>query len=364
VSQIFWECVGFASATLLRLLWTYANPPFGSIARQIIVGSYATLLSLHLLFMCMLIGLFSAWFVLAAVLHPQRYLPYGTSVVVCLVVVRTISAELTAAAEKLAHGIQAAVLRALRSRLEHARRQIELTTFERLAKEQAKHDDSFDSPLGPHLDRRHHTAAGAEGGHGGGGGKNEITAADIFALLREAHAAEHHDEEAEIRAAEEEHHSGTHLSDTISAADFQRLFRAFDLPFADTQLERLFAMTDLDGNGRVSSVEFEGAWDLLTKEVIEESVAQFGLSSTHRVFLVVSFVSMLLILLVFILLTLSGWFANEDSFSSVAQSALVGMVAKGITAVRSRSKAEQGGSELEKVIEELVGEQEAAAEDE
>ena len=32
------------------------------------------------------------------------------------------------------------------------------------------------------------------------------------------------------------------------------------------QLERLFAMTDLDGNGRVRLTEFEGAWDLLTKE--------------------------------------------------------------------------------------------------
>ena len=55
---------------------------------------------------------------------------------------------------------------------------------------------------------------------------------------------------------------------------------------------------------------------------------------------------------------------GETAFSALAQSGLVCTVAKGITALRKRSKAEQGGAELERAIDFVVGEQSAAAEDE
>ena len=149
-----------------------------------------------------------------------------------------------------------------------------------------------------------------------------MTPADIFALLKEARDAEMNDEETELAHAQQDdmlHSSDAVADEFIGRADFQRLFKSFDLPLTDTQvrgarrlarlaslarpshlalllaptpplfdappsarcpigplaarsppsllqLERLFAMTDLDGNGRVRLTEFEGAWDLLTKE--------------------------------------------------------------------------------------------------
>ena len=275
-----------------------------------------------------------------------------------------------------------------------------------------------------------------------------MTPADIFALLKEARDAEMNDEETELAHAQQDdmlHSSDAVADEFIGRADFQRLFKSFDLPLTDTQvrgarrlarlaslarpshlalllaptpplfdappsarcpiaplaarsppsllqLERLFAMTDLDGNGRVRLKEFEGAWELLTKEIIAESLSAFGLSRTQVsltdqlvdltphiymlqlrvngsislrqvVLTVISFVLLLLILFAFMILSLSGW-VGETAFSALAQSGLVCTVAKGITALRKRSKAEQGGAELERAIDFVVGEQSAAAEDE
>ena len=96
--------------------------------------------------------------------------------------------------------------------------------------------------------------------------------------------------------------------------------------------------------------------------MITESLKAFGLTREQVVLTVILFVLLLAILFAFMILTLSSW-TGETAFSALAQSGLVCAVAKSITTVRKRSKAEEGGAELEKAIDFIVGEQSAAAEE-
>ena len=90
----------------------------------------------------------------------------------------------------------------------------------------------------------------------------KVDAADIFAVLKEARDAELGDDEQEEVAKAD---AIADDPDAIGKADFARLFKSLDLHFTDAQFERLFAMTDLDGNGNVTLQEFEGAWDVLSR---------------------------------------------------------------------------------------------------
>ena len=74
LSQIvLWEAISFMAATIIRMIWTYANPPFGALMRNMVVNVYGSVLILHCLYLFILIGLFSCWFILAAVVRPEQY---------------------------------------------------------------------------------------------------------------------------------------------------------------------------------------------------------------------------------------------------------------------------------------------------
>ena len=111
------------------MLYAYLSPPWKAL-RSVVVRLHAVLLQLHFLWVCILLGLFTCWFLLAAIIYPDRYLPYGTMLVVLVVVLQTLSKELLQAADKLAVGVHDAVGRVLASKLEHAKQQIELSAFE------------------------------------------------------------------------------------------------------------------------------------------------------------------------------------------------------------------------------------------
>ena len=55
---------------------------------------YAYVLGAHLLLFCSLIGVIAVWFVLATVLDPSAYLPFGVAAVTCTTVVTTMCAAL------------------------------------------------------------------------------------------------------------------------------------------------------------------------------------------------------------------------------------------------------------------------------
>ena len=149
-------------------------------------------------------------------------------------------------------------------------------------------------------------------------------------------------------------------ADEIGLADFKNLFCALDLSLSQNELDRLFAMTDLNGSGFVTLHEFEGAWDSLIKEVVQKTVREMGLSPSQIVATVVLFVCLLILLLSFVLVTLNAYIGGDD-FGAIVQSALVATLGKGVTSVRKRSKAEGKGKDLDEAIDKLIGDQQAAA---
>uniref|UniRef100_A0A7S2FLW4 EF-hand domain-containing protein n=1 Tax=Haptolina brevifila TaxID=156173 RepID=A0A7S2FLW4_9EUKA len=334
---LIYEAVVYACATILRMLCSYLNPPI-QILQDVIFYTYAAFFVTHTTLLFAYVCMIAAWFLVAAVLDPSAYLPYAVGILVILVACRTVGIAMYDAARNLAARIQSGVRRALRLKLKRAREQMEEMAAERLRKENEADDDSFEAPLGPQsVTPTNH---------------DKVDAADIFALLKETRDAE-----------AEEKDAGKVGDDEIERADFRRLFSALDLDLTEGQLEGLFAVVDLSGNRKVSAQEFEGAWDLLQKEMVEAHVQKLGLSPA-QIFISVSLVLVILIiLLVFLLLIVSAW-VGEDNFGAVVKSGLVTFVGTSITRVRSKTKAEAGEGQLDEVVNVVLGEQADEANDE
>ena len=355
LSQIvLWEAISFMAATIIRMIWTYANPPFGALMRNMVVNVYGSVLILHCLYLFILIGLFSCWFILAAVVRPEQYLPYGTAVIVLFVTMRLVGSELWAYAKRVAAQAKKALDAMLSHKLRRAREQIELTAFTRIAREHAmdtkgEDADDFETPLGPKwADEQMGEASQMKSG--------KVDAADIFAVLKEARDAELGDDEQEEVAKAD---AIADDPDAIGKADFARLFKSLDLHFTDAQFERLFAMTDLDGNGNVTLQEFEGAWDVLVKELLAESVREMGLSDEQIALSILTVFLALLLLLASSVLP-SGTDAGGRLLCNGA-GLLVGTVGRGIYSVRKRAASSDNPEELENMVDVLVGEKAAAA---
>jgi len=358
---MIWESVAFMAATFVRMVWAYANPPFGTCARRVVVVVYANVLNLHVLFLLFVTCIFFAWFVLSAVLSPGRYLPYGTALVVLAVTMQQIGHELVLQGQRAASQALKIIKQNLARKLRRAREQIELTAYERLVRENAldgndgddgkDFDNDFDAPLGPRRPGEGHDEPD-------GAAPKSVEAADIFAVLKEARDAElADDEQVAIGKAD-----ATDVDpDQLSRADFARLFKTLDLNFTDAQIERLFTMTDLDGSGKVTLVEFEGAWELLLKELVADSVSDMGLSGSQILAAVAAVFLALALLFAFLLVVLSCWL-NEDNFSSVAQSTLVGAIGRAVYSLRRRAK-ESKNEELDQAVALVIGERAAANEE-
>ena len=225
----------------------------------------------------------------------------------------------------------------------------------RFAEDRAEERTSFSRPF-QMMSGELGGGAGGGGSATSGGGHGGVEAADVELTAVGATAAlpsAPHDVEAGPAAVEDE--------DTIGFSDFICLFQSLDLPLTDGQVERLFAMTDLDGNGVVTAEEFESAWDDLLDEFVEVSVLRMGLSPALTALLVSGLVLSVAVLLAFILVTLSAWTGN-DSFDAVAQSLLVGGVGRAAAALPKANAHDD--DQLKKVVDAIMGEQESASKDE
>lgn len=117
-------------------------------------------------------------------------------------------------------------------------------------------------------------------------------------------------------------------------------------------------MTDLDGTGKVTADEFEGAWDSITEELIAESMRELGLSRASIGLTIAGVVVLTLILFAFIFLALSGWSGNS-TFDSIIQSALIALCGR---AASSTTKV-KNSTEIDEGIKAALGQQEEAAKD-
>ena len=151
--------------------------------------------------------------------------------------------------------------------------------------------------------------------------------------------------------------------DGLSAEDFNLLFQSLDLSLTEAQVEKLFASTDLDGNGCVTASEFESAWDDLIDEFVSQSVAQAGFSPALTVLAVAVLVLCAALVLAFVLVTLSA-FVIDTTFDAVVQSILVASVGKAAAAYPGKANASLSEEDLDKLVGSIMGQQEGASKDE
>ena len=353
----------FATCAAVRMLFSYLNPTCFQptvylVLRETIVNLFAWVFTVYLLFWLALLCTMAAWMMLATVLQPERLLPYGTAVGVLIIASGSISNRLSKQYDRVHSQLRKAMIRGLTRKLERARHHIEQAAAERLTKDVQtarweaqvgldQGDEGFDTPLGPD---KSETVV-----------KENVTAQDIFALLLEARDAENDRTygvdvvdangvfDSEIDEDGEEDQS-------IDKSDFQRLFVALDLNLSSHDLYRLFNMTDLNGSGNVTSVEFEGAWESLVEEFITESMREVGLSPTAMVVTLLASVSLLVVLFSFIFLVLSSW-SGTDEFDAIVQAVLIaisGSAAARTARIRNDENIDEG-------IATVLGNQEAEA---
>ena len=108
VRMICVEAVAFMVLAILRLTLHYLSfPP--SRAVRIFKSAFGVVLGLHILWVFSYIGVISAWLILAAILQPTKFLPFGMAVLVVGVVAVTTYSTMTGAAAKLKEKVEEAV---------------------------------------------------------------------------------------------------------------------------------------------------------------------------------------------------------------------------------------------------------------
>jgi hypothetical protein len=221
--------------------------------------------------------------------------------------------------------------------------------------------------------------------------KEVVSAADIFALLKELHELRGRRGRASNLADDD---VGGDTENRLSQADFRETFTSLELGLTDGQIDRLLAVINLNGDKWITVEEFEGGWSLIEQEILDENLNKFGLddsqvraaplrchqarrtcaprvalgiSLTGRcahspnplqvIFVVLSVVLALITLMVF-LLTLLSCYLNEGQFGAVVQSLLVALAGKAVTTFRDgyRSKAEEGEVGVGELVHDLMEE--------
>ncbi len=129
----------------------------------------------------------------------------------------------------------------------------------------------------------------------------------------------------------------------------------------EAQKEQLFAFCDTDCSGVISEKEFQEGWDMMLEVLLENVADSLGLSKAQIIMAWVYILTILVLLVFFILLTIGAW-NNESSFNALVQGTLISGAGKAVTALRQKSKAEDGES-LEGLVDQILdGQKDAAAE--
>ena len=95
--------------------------------------------------------------------------------------------------------------------------------------------------------------------------------------------------------------------------------------------------------------------------LLENAAEHLGLSKAQIIMAIAYLLTLLILLVTFILITIGAW-NNESSFNALVQGTLISGAGKAVTALRQKSKAEDGES-LEGLVDQILdGQKDAAAE--
>ena len=325
VRIVVWENIAFLLLTTVRLMMHYAGTPRHGPWKAIKLV-YSVVLAIKIGLFCAYVGIIGCWFVLAAVLDPSKFLPFGTAVIVIAVVGLTVSREMLYAAEKFKTALWAAFQKGLQLKLRIAMEKIEMELFEKLQAEAqtlASDEELTDEEGRIDVEKPSLVKEG-----------KPITPVDIFMAIN------------------------TDGAEAISMEQFKRLFELLDLDVTDGQKEQLFAFCDTDMSGFISEKEFSNGWEMLTSVFLESSADSLGLSRAQIFSAVAAVLTTLVLLIMFILLTLTAW-QNEGSFNAVVQSVMISGVGKATATLRQRSKAESADN-IDGLVGKIMDEQEEA----
>jgi len=316
------EALAFIACTFLRMVLSYTGLPNSNPVVWATKSVYALFLACHLVFFASYIGVISCWFVLAAVLEPSKFLPYGVAVLVIVLVASTISHQMLAAASKFKKKLFTAFDAMMQMKMK--------TAIEKLERELWIQAAAADGSLASEVEVEGHEAAAQPER------KEHISPADLFMAL---------DKDG---------------NDQMSMAEFREMFALLQLNLSESQQDQLFAYCDVDTNGTISSKEFQDGWDTVVKVFLENGAATLGLSKA-QIFLAVTSITVFLILLFsFVLVTLAAW-SNESSFAAVVQSGLISGAGLASNALRQRSKAES--DDVGGLVDKIMDDQQEAADE-
>jgi len=97
---VAWESILFMLLSACRLLLNYMQAPRNKMS-DAIRWLYSIVIMLHLTWFFSYLGIICCWLLLAAILNPNSYLPFGCAVLVVVVVATTIGRQMLEAAARL-----------------------------------------------------------------------------------------------------------------------------------------------------------------------------------------------------------------------------------------------------------------------
>jgi hypothetical protein len=343
---IIHSCTGFIALTMLHQALVYLDLPTPPEVKEgrpipwyhtplwlfqrgmsVFKVGFSVILAAFLLLSFAFLGVLGVWFLLATAMDPSAFLPYGVGAVTCITVVMTLWHQLNGAAVAIRAVMQTAFFAVMRKRLEDS--------GVVLAEADTSHDAPDDSKGG-----RGGGGGGEEGGEEsneeggeegtGDGAEEEVGASELQGVFQLS---------AKVTPEELFALGDTKGDGQLDMVEFTELFRKLQLGLGEAQMERLFALCDIDCNGTISREEFVRSWDLVIDDLLDDGAESVGLGRVQIVFIVVYTLIFLGIVIAFVLVTLAAW-ANEDKFGAVVQSLLVAGAGKTSTSARTRGEAE------------------------
>mmetsp|Transcript_35740 Transcript_35740/g.64831 ORF Transcript_35740/g.64831 Transcript_35740/m.64831 type:complete len:904 (+) Transcript_35740:3-2714(+) len=281
---------------------------------------YAVVLFVNILGILTWAGLTGAWCMLATVLEPTRFLPYGTAVIVFIVVVITLFRELTA----MAGHAQKRCFETINGKLQGA------LLGMKEAIEVQLHEEAIDKL------RLRRT---------GGALATKAAAAEKKKVDESTALFEHHEKKQQRKVTPSDLFKVLDVDQTgtLSMDEFRKLFDAMQGQIAQKDIEKMFAYADADGSGLVCIEEFEAAWSYMVEGLVSRALKELGFSPTDIAIAILISCAVLVCLFMFIFFAMQGWF-NDTNIQACVQSGLVGLSGKLATSVRQRAPGENDNS--------------------
>ena len=203
------ESICFMLLSTCRLLLNYMQAPRNK-ASDAVRWIYSFVIMAHLTWFFSYLGIIGCWLLLAAILNPNKFLPFGCAVLVVVVVATTIGRQMLEAADRLKEMLWKAFSSVLQTKMQEAMEKIAKKVYEEQMEKEGRlaSSDEPDEDQPPPPER-----------------KEEVTPLDIFMAIN------------------------TDGSECLKMDEFKKLFDLLDLDITENQKENLFAFCDADCSG-------------------------------------------------------------------------------------------------------------------